>query len=265
MCREGSAELSRLRPELDSLGVRLIAVGHERLGLEEFVEGKFFDGDIYLNTDKSLYKALGAKRAGVFSMAKPSMWKAVKRAKAKKFDGNMAGDGFQLGGLMVLEPSGAMVYRFTQSGFGDHPPLAEVLAAAREGAEADAPVAELGAEDLAAGEKPPAADAADVEEVRRLAAEGRVHVFAHSRCPYSDRAKRVFGDSLGVPFGVTDLDLLENGRGAALRRALAAETGQNTFPWVFVDGKLVEGGGDGTHALFLDGGLDHLKDDAAAQ
>lgn len=238
--------------------MRLVALGHERLGLEEFVEAGYFDGPIYIDAEKRVYKALGASRASVFSIAKPSMWKAAARAKKKGFTGNMAGDGFQMGGLMVLEPNGAMVYRFAQPAFGVHAPLDEVLEAARNGAEKGAPPAALGAEDLrgaAEGDEPDPEAAAEVK--RRIADEAGAHVFAHSRCPYSDRAKRVFAESLKVPFGVTDLDQEE--RGADMRLALIAATGQDTYPWVFVRGELVPGGGDGTLKAFLDGELDHLK------
>ena len=70
-------------------------------------------------------------------------------------------------------------------------------------------------------------------------------------------AKRVFGESLKIPYGSTDLDKEDNGRD--LRLALIAETKQETYPWVFVDGTRVPGGGDGTLQAYLDGKFDHLK------
>jgi prostamide/prostaglandin F2alpha synthase len=39
-----SRRLSALKPQLDANNVRMVGVGLEELGVEEFVEGKFFDG-----------------------------------------------------------------------------------------------------------------------------------------------------------------------------------------------------------------------------
>ena len=40
----------------------MIGVGVEELGVEEFVEGKFFDGELYIDTQKKSYQDLGFKR-----------------------------------------------------------------------------------------------------------------------------------------------------------------------------------------------------------
>lgn len=49
-CRLGARELSSLKPQLDAKGVRLIGIGLEELGLEEFQKGEFFAGGEYLST-----------------------------------------------------------------------------------------------------------------------------------------------------------------------------------------------------------------------
>lgn len=43
-CRVAAKELSALAPHLAKANVRLIGIGLEELGVEEFIEGKFFDG-----------------------------------------------------------------------------------------------------------------------------------------------------------------------------------------------------------------------------
>ena len=43
-CRVYSRRLSTLKPHLDANNVRMVGVGLEELGVEEFVKGKFFDG-----------------------------------------------------------------------------------------------------------------------------------------------------------------------------------------------------------------------------
>ncbi len=43
-CRLAAREVSAIKPILDSNNVKLVGVGLEDLGVEEFLEGKFFDG-----------------------------------------------------------------------------------------------------------------------------------------------------------------------------------------------------------------------------
>ena len=43
-CRLGARQLSALKPRLDASNVRLVGVGLEELGVEEFVKGEFFKG-----------------------------------------------------------------------------------------------------------------------------------------------------------------------------------------------------------------------------
>ena len=50
-CRKEAKELSTLKPDLDSAGIRLMAVVHETLGVNEFKP--FFDGDVYYDKDVS--------------------------------------------------------------------------------------------------------------------------------------------------------------------------------------------------------------------
>lgn len=44
MCRLGALQISTIKPLLAANGVNLVAVGLEQLGVEEFIERKFFDG-----------------------------------------------------------------------------------------------------------------------------------------------------------------------------------------------------------------------------
>ena len=44
------------------------------------------------------------------------------------------GDGYTMGGLLVVRPPGETTYRFLEEQFGDAAPLEEVLAAAKQAA-----------------------------------------------------------------------------------------------------------------------------------
>ena len=78
MCRLGALQISIIKPLLAANGVNLVAVGLEQLGVEEFIERKFFDGgmlnmalihnsiiiitDLYIDEIQKSYKDLNYKR-----------------------------------------------------------------------------------------------------------------------------------------------------------------------------------------------------------
>ncbi|XP_070207988.1 prostamide/prostaglandin F synthase-like [Littorina saxatilis] len=132
-CRLGAKELSELKPQLDAKGVRLIGIGLEDLGLEDFQQGHFFDGELYVDTKKETYKLLGFKRFNFLSIF-PAIFSKVSRAayskaKAEKVGGDLKGDGMQTGGTMVVEKGGKTLLTFKQDSPADHVDPAEVLKA----------------------------------------------------------------------------------------------------------------------------------------
>ncbi|XP_022454178.1 prostamide/prostaglandin F synthase isoform X3 [Delphinapterus leucas] len=62
VCRWIARDLSSLKGLLDQHGVRLVGVGPEALGLQEFLDGGYFAGELYLDESKQFYKELGFKR-----------------------------------------------------------------------------------------------------------------------------------------------------------------------------------------------------------
>ncbi|XP_055471172.1 prostamide/prostaglandin F synthase isoform X2 [Psammomys obesus] len=62
VCRWIAQDLSNLRALLDQHDVRLVGVGPEALGLQEFLDGGYFSGELYLDESKQFYKELGFKR-----------------------------------------------------------------------------------------------------------------------------------------------------------------------------------------------------------
>ena len=56
-CLTSLLNYSKLKPELDAHGVDLAAVGFDDNGVDDFIDGKFFAGDLYLDKDRSCYKA----------------------------------------------------------------------------------------------------------------------------------------------------------------------------------------------------------------
>ncbi|XP_067573863.1 prostamide/prostaglandin F synthase isoform X4 [Pseudorca crassidens] len=62
VCRWIARDLSSLKGLLDQHSVRLVGVGPEALGLQEFLDGGYFAGELYLDESKQFYKELGFKR-----------------------------------------------------------------------------------------------------------------------------------------------------------------------------------------------------------
>ena len=80
--------------------------------------------DLYIDTDKKSYNALGFKRFGFFGLF-PAVLSAAARAAQSKakllgMSGNMAGDGYQNGGALVVGVNGETLFHYVQEGAPDH-------------------------------------------------------------------------------------------------------------------------------------------------
>jgi len=133
-CRVAAKELSLLAPQLSQANVRLIGIGLEKLGVEEFIQGKFFDGELYVDQDKKAFKSLNFKRLNILNLAKYMVSSKAREImdKGKKMavGGNVAGDGWQNGGLMVVEAKGAdILFEFKQDNPADHAENSDILQA----------------------------------------------------------------------------------------------------------------------------------------
>ncbi|XP_037565561.1 prostamide/prostaglandin F synthase-like [Dermacentor silvarum] len=113
-CRLDAVRLSRIKPQLDAAGVRLVGIGHENIGLDDFRQGEFFKGELYVDEERNAYKALQYKRFSWFSII-PAILTSSSRAKAaeaksEKVGGDLTtGDGLLMGGTLVVEQGGNKV------------------------------------------------------------------------------------------------------------------------------------------------------------
>jgi len=111
----------------------MIGVGVEELGVEEFVAGKFFDGELYIDTQKKSYQDLGFRRLGFFSAIGSVLGKLgramISEAKSKGIEGNLKGDGMQNGGTIIVAAGGKVLLTYKQESPADHVALEDVLKA----------------------------------------------------------------------------------------------------------------------------------------
>lgn len=110
-----------------------MGVGLEELGVEEFVKGEFFSGELYIDTKKQAYKALGFRRLNIFNVLPSILSKKARefndRVKKENIPGDMKGDGFQNGGTLVVAQGGKLLLAFKQESPADHVDNEEVLKA----------------------------------------------------------------------------------------------------------------------------------------
>uniref|UniRef100_A0A8C5L2Q7 Prostamide/prostaglandin F synthase n=1 Tax=Jaculus jaculus TaxID=51337 RepID=A0A8C5L2Q7_JACJA len=132
VCRWIARDVSNLRDLLDQHGVRLVGVGPETVGLQEFLDGGYFSGELYLDESKQFYKELGFKRYNSLSILPAALGKPVRdlaaKAKAVGIHGNLSGDLLQSGGMLVVSKGGEKVLlHFVQKSPGDYVPQENIL------------------------------------------------------------------------------------------------------------------------------------------
>eukprot|EP00250_Pteridium_aquilinum_P035202 c8865_g1_i1 orf=109-831(+) len=129
LCRANALELQKIVPTLEAHNVRVVAVGIEKLGVEEFQQGGFWNRELYIDNGKKIHQALSIKSVGVLGTAK--MLYDVRDAlkKASNVPGNLKGDGRQLGATFVIAKGGTMLMDCRQKDFADHPSSQSILEA----------------------------------------------------------------------------------------------------------------------------------------
>ena len=122
-------QLHRERDEIERRGARLVFIGN---GNRHFAAG-FRDelgitSDVYVDTERASYAALGFERGSVARTLRPAVLKNSLRALGTGFrQHGVKGDPWQLGGVLVVDPDARLRYRYASEVAGDHPPVSEVL------------------------------------------------------------------------------------------------------------------------------------------
>jgi len=140
LCRKLAAEISKIKPKLDELGVTLIAVGSGTPFMAKaFVESQNFKGDFYVDQKLNIYKALNCKR-GIGATLGLKALGSVKTAIAEGYrQGATQGDGLQQGGVFIMSLTEGILWQHLEEFAGNHPDLEKVVAEARSAVEMDKP------------------------------------------------------------------------------------------------------------------------------
>jgi len=124
-CRVSAKEVSALKPALDAQKVRLVGVGLEELGVEEFVEGGFFAGELYIDLHKKCYKDLNYNRTSLLGLVPSLIGKkgrdAISKGRQSGVGNNFQGDGYQSGGVIIVTAGGEKtLFSWKQTDPTDH-------------------------------------------------------------------------------------------------------------------------------------------------
>jgi prostamide/prostaglandin F2alpha synthase len=119
---------------LKARDIRLIGVGLEEEGVDEFLEGKYFAGEVYVDPKKEQYRALAFKQFNIcniwgviFSKVGRAM---IRKARANGTPNNFKGNGFLTGGTLIVAKGGTDVILFyRQQELADHLENEKILAA----------------------------------------------------------------------------------------------------------------------------------------
>jgi prostamide/prostaglandin F2alpha synthase len=102
--------------------------------VQPFVEGGFFKGELFVDSDKSCYKALNYDTLSMFDIAKGLLTRKWREkaalAESKGVCGNIKdGNGLQNGGALVVNKNGQTLYEYRQEDAADQISPYEILKA----------------------------------------------------------------------------------------------------------------------------------------
>jgi prostamide/prostaglandin F2alpha synthase len=112
-----------------------VAVGLAKLDYEDFLKENYFqNGHIYIDEGKQTYKALDFTSKGIFSlygMLNVGLYTKGYQASKRGIKGNMKGDGFQLGGTLIVDRKGDIIFKHLQKSYSDQPDMEQIFKAVR--------------------------------------------------------------------------------------------------------------------------------------
>jgi len=138
LCRKSAAKLASIKPQLDELGVQLVAIGSGTPFMAKAFAKEFeYSGELYVDQKREVYMTLGTKR-GIGGVIGMRALVEYKKALSEGYtQGGTQGDGMQLGGTFILRSNGQVIWSHMEEFAGDHPDLDEVVAFCQRQVEKD--------------------------------------------------------------------------------------------------------------------------------
>jgi NAD(P)-dependent dehydrogenase (short-subunit alcohol dehydrogenase family) len=129
----------QLRDQIDEIrarGAELVIVGNGAANFAAAFRDDFeLDCPLLVDPELRAYRAAGLRRGRVESLSPNLPFRALRTLRSGFRPASVQGDVWQLGGVFVIRPGGAVTYRYVSRDAGDHPPVEAILAALDAGAE----------------------------------------------------------------------------------------------------------------------------------
>ena len=127
-CRQQVAELAQHAPGFHEKNVCLAVIGSgEPHHFKEFREITGYGGLLFSDPSLKSFAILGFSSSLAGFMSINSMVKAFSALKNGHRQGSIQGSSMQLGGAVVIDPSGAVRYFFAGKKAGDHPDMGDLI------------------------------------------------------------------------------------------------------------------------------------------
>jgi len=125
--------LTSLKPELDTLGFGLVAIGSGTpLMAKNFQQEFNFPGDIYVDQKRAIYEGLGCNRGASYVLNMKAL-KALKSTLSEGYSqGKTQGDALQLGGAFIISKADGILFEHQEQFAGDHVNVEELMNACRQ-------------------------------------------------------------------------------------------------------------------------------------
>ena len=128
-----------MRDEIDAIRARdaeLVIVGNGAANFAEaFREDFSLDGPLLIDPELRAYRAAGLRRGRVEALSPRMSLNAIGALRDGARQQGVQGDPWQLGGVFVIRPDGALLFRHESREAGDHPEVEDILAALAPDAE----------------------------------------------------------------------------------------------------------------------------------
>lgn len=119
-----SASIQKINTENNNIiDYNLIGLAHLDYNLFE-EENIVPDGNVFIDESKKTYNLMNFSKMGFLSgygMMNPKVLVGAFSASKRGFKGNLRGDGLQLGGTIIVDKYGNIVYSHDQKNYTDYP------------------------------------------------------------------------------------------------------------------------------------------------
>lgn len=131
-CREQVARLTERKADVEGRGATMAVIGNgTALMARDFAESFNVQVPLFTDPSRKSYEVAGWRRPlGSAVLGLGTTLKAGLRAMKGGFrQGRTQGDAFQLGGVLVIDPQGSVLFEHTDRAAGDHAEIGSILGA----------------------------------------------------------------------------------------------------------------------------------------